>query len=111
MEKTNNKKLRIITGENAMYRHTPLHEAIIYAAKKSGMAGATVYRGIMSYGERSQIKSFRFFALSQDLPVITEIIDSDKNISEFTKILKKMMKKCNEKGLVTVEDIDVLLMQ
>ncbi len=108
MQQKLNKKLRIITGENAMYRHTPLHEAIIYAAKKSGMAGATVYRGIMSYGKKSQIRSFRFFALSQDLPVITEIIDSEEKITGFLEILKKMMKKCNEKGLFTVESINVI---
>jgi len=108
MQYNSKKKLRIITGENAMYRHTPLHEAIIYAAKKSGMAGATLYRGIMSYGEKSQIRSFRFFALSQDLPVVIEIIDSEKKIIEFLEILKKMMEKCNEKGLITVESTSVI---
>lgn len=102
------KKLTIITGESGLYKHTPLHEAIIYAAKKIGMAGATAYKGIMAYGTNSKIRNIRFFELSQDLPIITEIVDKEDHIAQFIVIIKKMMQKCNEKGLITVQEIELI---
>ncbi len=64
--KGESKRLTIYTGELEKYNHRPLYEAIVYAAKKSGLAGATVLRGIMSFGANSRIHTAKIFALSAD---------------------------------------------
>ncbi|PLX21845.1 MAG: hypothetical protein C0599_07390 [Salinivirgaceae bacterium] len=106
------KKLRlcIIVGEAAHYRHTPLYEAIVYAAKKSDMAGATVSKGIMSYGEESKIRSYRFFTLSQDLPVIIQIIDKQEKIQQFIELLEKMLNKSTLKALITTDEVNEIVL-
>ena len=105
MQTISKKRLCITIGESAHYRQTPLYEAIVYAAKKSDMAGATVTKGIMSFGQESKIRSYRFFALSQDLPITVMIIDTSEKILHFTEIIKKMLKKTNKKALITIDEI------
>jgi PII-like signaling protein len=106
------KKLRlcIIVGEADHYRHTPLYEAIIYAAKKSNMAGATVLKGIMSYGEESKIRSYRFFTLSQDLPVTIYLIDTQKKVHDFILLLEKMLNKSSLKALITTDEVNEIVL-
>lgn len=103
-------RLNIIVGEATHYRRTPMFEAIVYAAKKSDLAGATVLKGIMSFGEQSKIRSYRFFALSQDLPVTICIVDNSEKILEFTNIIKKMLLKSGEKALITLEKVDEVIL-
>ena len=107
----NSKLLAIYTGEMEKYNHRPLYEAIVYAAKKAGLAGATVLRGIMSFGANSKINTAKIFALSTDLPVKIEIIDTEEKIEKFSELLKKMFAKSNSAGLITIEDINVVLYQ
>ncbi|NOZ46236.1 MAG: DUF190 domain-containing protein [Chlorobi bacterium] len=102
------KLLRIFIGESDKYGQRPLYEAIVYAAKKKGMAGATVTKGVLSYGANSKIHTLKIFALSEDLPVIIEIVDEVEKIEEFNEIVDKMFKKVNCGGLITVEKIKVL---
>ncbi len=110
MELTGQSKLlTIYTGEMEKYHHRLMYEAIVYAAKKSGMAGATVTKGIMSFGANSKVRTTKIFALSTDLPVKIEIIDSADMVERFVNVLQKMFNKSNSAGLVTVSDINVVL--
>lgn len=110
MQQIQKSKLCITIGESIHYKHTPMYEAIVYAAKKADMAGATVLRGIMSFGEESKIRSFRFFSLSQDLPITVMIVDRHEKILQFTEIIKKMLKKANRKALITIETVSEIIL-
>ncbi len=100
--------LSIYTGDLEKYNHRPLYEAIVYAAKKAGLKGATVFRGVMSFGANTMVHSTKLFALSSDLPIKVEIIDDKQKIVAFIKIVKKMFDKSKSAGLIAVQDITVL---
>ncbi len=102
------KLLSIYTGDIEKYNHRPLYEAIVYAAKKSNLAGATVLRGVMSFGPSNQVHSTRLFELSSDLPIKIEIIDEKVKIELFIEIVKKMFEKSRSAGLISVQDIKVI---
>ncbi|MFC2086209.1 DUF190 domain-containing protein [Bacteroidota bacterium] len=102
------KLLRIFIGEDDKFNQRPLYEAIVYAAKKKGLAGATVMKGLLSYGANSKIHTIKIFALSNDLPIVIEIVDEVEKIDDFIEIIDKLFKKSNCGGLVTVENIKVL---
>ena len=105
------KLLAIYTGETEKYNYRPLYEAIVYAAKRFGLAGATVIRGIMSYGANSKVHTAKIFALSADLPIKIEIIDSEEKIAKFIDIVEKMFDKSNAAGLITLKDVEVIRYQ
>ena len=105
------KLLAIYTGETEKYNFRLMYEAIVYAAKKSGLAGATVLRGIMSYGANSKVHTTKIFALSEDLPVKIEIIDTEDKLRKFIDVVKKMFEKSNSSGLITLKDVEVILYQ
>jgi PII-like signaling protein len=102
------KILSIYTGDLEKYNHHPLYEAIVYAAKKSNLAGATVLKGIMSFGANSQVHSSRLFELSSDLPIKIEIIDTNEKIRAFIEIVIKMFEKSKSAGLISVQGIEVI---
>jgi len=102
------KLLSIYTGDLEKYNHRPLYEAIVFAAKKSNLAGATVLKGIMSFGANSQIHSSKLFVLSSDLPVKIEIVDTKEKIEPFIEIVKKMFDKSKSAGLISVQDIEII---
>ena len=99
--------LSIYTGDLEKYSHRPLYEAIVYAAKKAGMSGATVFRGIMSFGANSQVHSAKLFTLSSDLPIKIEIVDEKQKIQTFVEVVKKMFEKSKSAGLIAVQDITI----
>jgi PII-like signaling protein len=105
------KLLAIYTGETEKYNFRPLYEAIVYAAKKSGLAGATVIRGIMSYGANSKVHTAKIFALSNDLPVKIEIIDTEEKLRKFIEVVKKMFAKSASAGIITLKDVEVIMYQ
>ncbi len=96
--------LRVHVGEGEKSRGKPLYEAIVLKARERNLAGATVLRGPMGFGEHSQIHSAKVLRLSQDLPVVIEIVDSPDNINAFLPVLDAMMGS----GLITLEKIQVL---
>ncbi|MCF8228373.1 MAG: DUF190 domain-containing protein [Bacteroidales bacterium] len=102
------KLLRIFIGEAEKYKSRPLYEAIVYAAKKAGLAGATVSRGLMSFGANSRIHTMKILSLSHDLPMIIEIVDETEKISPFLEVLDKMFEKCGAGGMITMEKIEVI---
>ena len=100
--------LRIFLGEIDKVGHQLLYEAILLAAKEKGLAGATVLKGIMSFGASSHIHVARLIELSEDLPIVIEIVDSDEKIGSFLPVVNDLFEKCGRGGLITVEKVDVL---
>jgi hypothetical protein len=96
--------LRIFFGEDDKFEHLPLHEAIVLKAREMHLGGATVLRGHMGFGHSSSIHTTKILRLSQDLPVVVEIVDSAEKIDAFLPVLETMMSG----GLVTLEKVQVL---
>jgi len=108
--KTNEKKgvLKIYVGESDRVYSKPLYEEIVFEARKARIAGATVYKGIMSYGASHSIHTLKIFALSSDMPVIIEIIDTREKLKEFATQANALMDESKKGGLITLQDIEVL---
>lgn len=96
--------LRIFIGEDDRDDGHPLYESIVLAARKAGLAGATVLRGPMGYGQSSRLHTANILRLSSDQPLVIEIVDSDDKIQAFLSILEPMMGS----GLVTLERAQVI---
>lgn len=96
--------LRIFIGESDRWQGKPLYEAIILKAREMGIAGATMLRGMMGYGAASRIHTAKILRLSEDLPVVVEIVDSTEKIAAFLPLIEEMV----QEGLVTLENVRVL---
>jgi PII-like signaling protein len=96
--------LRIFIGENDRWEHRPLYEAIVLKAREMHLAGATVLRGPMGFGRSSRVHTAKVLRLSEDLPFIVEIVDSQEKVDAFLPVLDGMMGS----GLVTIENVRVL---
>ena len=92
--------LRIFISEADKVEHKPLYEWIVLQAREQRLAGATVLRGVMGYGANTRrIQTFRFDTLSEDLPVVVEIVDTEENLEKFLDVIEPRIKA----GLVTME--------
>src|SRR5437763_1201084 len=100
--------LRIFIGELDKSGHAPLYEALVFAAKKQGIAGATVLRGILSYGANSRIHTAKLLDLSFDLPIVVEIIDTQEKIDAFLETANQLIEAANCGALITVEKVEVI---
>jgi PII-like signaling protein len=96
--------LRIFIGEDDKLGSKPLYEAIVLKARELHLAGATVLRGPMGYGHSSRLHTAKIVRLSEDLPFVIEIVDSEEKINAFLPVLDSMMGN----GLVTLEKVQVL---
>ncbi|MCL6645691.1 MAG: DUF190 domain-containing protein [Dehalococcoidia bacterium] len=96
--------LRIFIGEDDKFERRPLYEAIVLKAREMGLAGATVLRGPMGFGHSSRLHTTKILRLSQDLPLVIEIVDSKEKVDAFLPVLDGMMSS----GLVTLENVQVL---
>jgi PII-like signaling protein len=96
--------LRIYLGENDRFEHQPLYEAIVLKARAAGLAGATVLRGPMGFGHSSRLHTAKILRLSEDLPIVVEIIDAKAKIEAFLDAIAPIMSN----GLVTMEDVRVV---
>lgn len=97
--------LRVFIGESDKVAGKPLHEVIVERARESGIAGATVTRGFMGFGANSRIHTSKVLRLSEDLPIVVEIVDSEDKIEAFLPELNKMISE----GLVTLEKVRVIV--
>ncbi len=95
--------LRIFIGENDKHGGRPLYEVIVESARKRGMAGATVLRGLLGFGAHSRIHTSKILRLSEDLPILIEIVDEPRRIAEFLPELDSMILE----GLITIEKVRV----
>src|SRR5690348_16149455 len=96
--------LRVFYGEDVRCRNRPLYEAIVFKAREMHMAGATVLRGPMGFAHSSRLHTAKILRLSEDLPIVIEIVDSEEKIEAYLPILDGMIGS----GLVTLEKVKVL---
>lgn len=99
------KLLRIFIGEQDKWHGQPLYEAIVLLAKKEAMAGATAIKGFMGFGCKSHMHTAKLLRLSEDLPIVIEIVDSEEKINQFIPHLDEMVKE----GLITLEKANVIM--
>jgi len=96
--------LRIFIGENDTWDGIPLYDAIVHEARRAGLAGATVVRGFQGFGANSLIHTTKVLRLSEDLPVIVEIVDKEDKITAILPTLEGMVKE----GLITLENVTII---
>lgn len=100
----NSMLLRIFIGESDKYKGKSLYEAIVQKARELHLAGVTVVRGILGYGADSRMHKAKLLDLSEDLPIIIEIVDSKENIDKLIPFLDENVTE----GLITLEEIKVI---
>jgi uncharacterized protein len=96
--------LRVFIGDSDRYHGRPLYEAIVARAREEHLAGATVLRGYLGFGAHSRIHTAKILRLSEDLPIVVEIVDTSEKIEAFLPVLDEMMAE----GMVTVEQVKVI---
>jgi PII-like signaling protein len=96
--------LRIFIGESDKHRGRPLYEAIVLKAREAGLAGATVLRGLMGYGAHSRVHTAKVLRLSEDLPIVVEIVDTEEKLRGLLPWLDEVITE----GMVTLEKVRVL---
>lgn len=95
--------LRIFIGESDRHNGKLLYEWIVQQARQAGLAGATVLRGMMGFGAHSRLHTFKIERLSQDLPIIIEIVDTRAKLEEFLKLIDNEI----EEGMATLEEVQI----
>jgi len=98
------KLLRIYIGETDRWHGQPLYMAILLKAREMGLAGGTVFRGIAGYGANSVIHTANILRLSEDLPIVVEIVDADEKIQAFLPALDEMV----QEGLILLREVEVI---
>lgn len=102
------KLLRIFVGESDKHGTIPVYETIILEAKKFGLAGATAFKGVMGFGGSSRIHTAKILRLSEDLPMIIEIVDEQEKIELFLPKVDSIFEEANCGGLITIEKAEVI---
>jgi PII-like signaling protein len=102
------KLLRIFIGEDDKSGHIPVYEKIVIAARENGLAGATVVKGIMGFGSKSRIHTAKILRLSEDLPLIIEIVDEVEKIEKFIATVNEIFESAECGGLITMEKIEII---
>ena len=95
--------LRIFIGESDKYEGQPLFEWIVQRARENGLAGATVLRGLAGFGAHSRIHTAKILRLSEDLPIVIEIVDTSEKIEAFLPLIDDAIKE----GLATLEKVHI----
>ncbi|MEO2082561.1 MAG: DUF190 domain-containing protein [Desulfurobacteriaceae bacterium] len=98
------KLLRIFIALDDTYKGKPLWEHILQLVKENGLAGATVFKAAAGIGSHSELRTFSVWRLSQNLPVVIEVIDREEKIREFISLLDGVI----EEGLLVLEDVEVI---
>jgi uncharacterized protein len=102
------KLLRIFVGERDKVGHKPLYEVIVRCAKDAGLAGATVTRAVEGFGADSIIHKAKLLELSEDLPFVIEIVDSEEKVRDFLETVDELFEKSNSGGLITMEKVEII---
>jgi uncharacterized protein len=95
--------LRVFIGEDAKFQRRPLYQAIVLKAREAHLAGATVLRGVMGFGNSRRLHTWKILRLYEDMPLIVEIVDAEEKITAFLPTLDAMMPS----GIVTLERVQV----
>ncbi len=96
--------VRVFIGESDRWQHQPLSDALLERLRREGFAGATVFRGVAGFGAHSVVHTANILRLSQDLPIVVEIVDTGEKVKDLLPILDQMVSE----GLVTMEKVRVL---
>jgi len=96
--------VRVFVGEDDTYGGKPLYEAIVLKARELNLAGATVLRGIMGFGANSRLHTTKILRLSEDMPIVIEMVDTEEKINEILPFLNEAVTE----GMITIEKIKVL---
>lgn len=99
------KRLRIYIGESDRWNHKPTFQVIVEKAKELDMAGASVFRGLMGYGANSRIHTASIVGLSEDLPILIELVDSETYINKLLPFLDEVL---DHGSMITIDDIEVI---
>lgn len=102
------KLVRIFLGESDITDHVPVYEKIVNEARKSHLAGATVFKGIMGFGRTSRIHTAKILRLSEDMPIVIEIVDEEEKIEKFLPVVHDIFEKANCGGLITIEKEEII---
>jgi uncharacterized protein len=97
-------RLTIFIGENDRYHHRPLFTEIVHRAHAAGLAGASVLRGVEGYGASSRIHTARLLSLSEDLPIVIVIVDTEEKVRAFLPVLEALVAE----GLVMIDPVEVI---
>jgi len=100
--------LKVYISEADRIGSTPLYEEIVKEAREKGLAGATVHRGILSFGASHSIHTMKIFALSNHLPVIVEIVDDDEKVIEFAAQVRELVAVSQKGALITIQPVEVI---
>lgn len=102
------KLIRIFVGESDKLEHITVYEKITLEARKAGLAGATVFKGTMGFGRNSRIHTAKILRLSEDMPMVIEIVDETEKIEKFLPVLNDLFEKANCGGLITLEKAEII---
>lgn len=102
------RRLRIYISSTDKYEHSPLYEVIVYSARKHGLTGATVLKGIMGYGASSEVYSTKFWEITEKIPLVVEIIDEPQKIDTFFEAIKPLFEKIGKGHIITVDETRIL---
>jgi len=102
------KLLRIFIGENDHLNRRPLYQVFVERAREFGMAGATVIRGVESFGAGSRIHTAKLLELSEDLPFVIEIVDTEEMVDKFLPVVEDLFEKAGCGGMITEEKVNVI---
>jgi PII-like signaling protein len=101
--------LRIYLSNTDKFKSSPLYEMIVFAARRNGLAGTTVIKGVMGYGSSSVVHSAKFWEITGKLPVVVEIVDETEKIEKFIEVLRPWFDKIRTGCLITVEPVVIRL--
>ena len=102
------KLVRIFVGESDLINKAPVYERIVLEARKASLAGATVFKGIMGFGGRSRIHTTKILRLSEDLPLVIEIVDEVEKIEKFIRVVDDIFENADCGGLITMEKVEII---
>ncbi|NTV08182.1 MAG: DUF190 domain-containing protein [Chlorobium limicola] len=105
MEFIERELLRVFVGEQEKFNHHPIYEQLVSRALEHGMAGATVFRGLLSFGLRHKVHTSKIFELAGDLPMVVEIVDSTEKIESFLPEVESLLRESGADALVTRETV------
>lgn len=101
--------LRIFVSSTDKFKHKPLYEVVVFAAKRYGLAGATVLKGFMGFGASSMVHSQKMWEVTEKLPLVIEIVDETDKINGFVESVLPFFEKIPKGGLITLEQVKIVL--
>jgi uncharacterized protein len=104
------KLLRILISSTDKFKHKPLYEVLVYLARRYGLAGATVFKGVMGFGSSSRkINTVKLWEISEKLPMVIEIIDDPEKIEKFFQTIQPYFEKLRYGCIITIEKANVVM--